>query len=412
MNQQSVGAQTVMGDENKVLLNKDPESPKGFLLLAVLLRWWRFVVINTVVAALIAVIVSLLLPKWYNATARLLPPKEGDPLGGIGEATSLLKGLALGGSLGGLGGSEGSYNYFAILNSRAAMESVVREFNLREVYDVADTSIDDAIKELSNNVLFEFQDEGYISIEVLDKDPQRAADMANHFVKILNEISFELGTQEARNNRDFIGKRLLESEETLRRAEDSLLAYQEASGIIVSPDPSSIGDSPASELYAMKARKEIELAILVRSSSQSNPLVDQLQLELSEINKQLAQYPIAGIASLRLFRNILVQQKLLEFLVPMYEQARIEEQKDVPVLLILDKAVPPERKVRPQRVLIVFLTTALTLFAVIPMVFFLDRVRSSMPAPGTFDDKARELAEKIARKYKIRTELQPLSQTE
>ncbi len=36
----------------------------------------------------------------------------------------------------------------------------------------------------------------------------------------------------------------------------------------------------------------------------------------------------------------------------MYEQAKVEEQKDVPVILVLDKAVPPKRKAKPKRLII------------------------------------------------------------
>jgi uncharacterized protein involved in exopolysaccharide biosynthesis len=63
----------------------------------------------------------------------------------------------------------------------------------------------------------------------------------------------------------------------------------------------------------------------------------------------------------RLYRNLLIQQKILEFLVPLYEQARIDEQKDVPVVLVLDKAVPAERKDRPKRSLIVAIASVIAL---------------------------------------------------
>ena len=43
---------------------------------AVLVRWRKLIVVNFIVVTLAAVIVSLLLPKWYKATTSLLPPKE------------------------------------------------------------------------------------------------------------------------------------------------------------------------------------------------------------------------------------------------------------------------------------------------------------------------------------------------
>ena len=71
------------------------------------------------------------------------------------------------------------------------------------------------------------------------------------------------------------------------------------------------------------------------------------------MNKKVAKIPEAGLEAVRLYRDVAIQQKIVEFLVPMYEQARIDEQKDVPVILVLDKAVPPEKKARPKRFIIV-----------------------------------------------------------
>jgi hypothetical protein len=105
--------------------------------------------------------------------------------------------------------------------------------------------------------------------------------------------------------------------------------------------------APIAELYGVKAKKEVELAILKRGVSSDNPMIHQLEIEIAELNRKLSTFPGVGMESLRLYRDVAIQQKILEFLVPMYEQAKVEEQKDVPVLLTLDHATAPERKVKP-----------------------------------------------------------------
>ena len=168
--------------------------------LGILMRWRKFIVINTIVVMAVTTIVVFVLPKWYRATASILPPKDTGLLNLMNSSNSVLRGLGGLSRLGGLGQTSGSYNYFAILKSRSMMESVVRKFNLLDVYDVADSSMEKAVKELSTNTAFESQDDDNITIEVLDKDPQRAADIANYFVQQLNVKSIELGTLEARGN--------------------------------------------------------------------------------------------------------------------------------------------------------------------------------------------------------------------
>jgi uncharacterized protein involved in exopolysaccharide biosynthesis len=369
--------------------------------LFVLYKWRRFIIINVGIVVVLAVTISLLLPKWYRATASILPPKEPDMLGSFGAATSVLKGLSGARGLKGLGQNQGAYNYFAILKSRTAMEAVVRKFDLISVYDIPDTSMEKAIKALAGNTSFETQDEDNITIEVLDKDPQRAADMANYFVDLLNQISMQLGTQEARNNREFIEKRLEACREDLRNAETALQKYQEKSGIIVAVDPSTPGVSAIAELYGMKAKKEVELGILKRTVSSDNTIVRQAELELRELDKKLATFPGVGIESLRLYRNLAIQQKILEYLIPLYEQAKVDEQKDVPVLLVLDKAVPPERKVKPQRVLIVFLSSTVSFFLFLLLSFVLHGLARRRDDANTLRRKLHGVSLRLAGFYRV-----------
>ena len=97
--------------------------------------------------------------------------------------------------------------------------------------------------------------------------------MANDFVDVLNTVSLQLGTREAGNNREFIERRLDSSRADLRRAEDALRAYQEKSKMIVIPEQnSSASVGGVAELYGMKAKKEIELAILQKSLESRGPL--------------------------------------------------------------------------------------------------------------------------------------------
>ena len=172
--------------------------------------------------------------------------------------------------------------------------------------------------------------------------------------------------------------------------------------MIVAIDPSTPGVSGVAELYGMKAKKEIELGILKHSVSSDNALVKQAELELRELDKKLLTLPAVGIESLRLYRNLLIQQKIIEFLIPMYEQAKVDEQKDVPVLLLLDKAVAPERKTRPQRVLIVFLTGTLSFFFFVLLSFLLhgfsQREVDQRPLVGRLCRDSR----RIASFYRIR----------
>jgi uncharacterized protein involved in exopolysaccharide biosynthesis len=238
-----------------------------------------------------------------------------------------------------------------------------------------------AVKKLRENAEFDYETEGNIAIKVYDKDPQRAAAMANYFVELLNELSVELGTQEARNNREFVERRYLKNLQDLKNSEDSLRVFQQKYGIYALPEQTASAIKAATELKSEAMAREVELGIAQRSLGAENPKTKALQLQLAELNKKLLEMkfgtadwhkdqslalfvpfkdvPALGTEYIRLFREFQIQSKLMEFLLPLYEQAKIDEQKDTPVVLVLDRAVPPERKARPRRSLIVLIFTAL-----------------------------------------------------
>ena len=80
-------------------------------ILSAMLRRRKFLLVNSGVLTVLAVVVSLLLPYRYAATARILPPPEDDPMGlaaqlSVGLTSQL--GRLRAGMFGGGTGSDGS----------------------------------------------------------------------------------------------------------------------------------------------------------------------------------------------------------------------------------------------------------------------------------------------------------------
>jgi tyrosine-protein kinase Etk/Wzc len=367
--------------------NPQPAGVSFLNFLGIVKNSRKFILTNFLVVTILAVIISFILPKWYKATASILPPKDQGLLNFFsGGSSSLLKGLSSISKLGNIGQNQGTYNYFAILKSYTAMEQVVTKFDLINVYDVSDHSLEKAIKELRDNATFDVTEDDNITVDVLDKDPARAAEMANYFVQVLNTMSIDLATREARSNREFIEKRLQQVKDKLHSSEEALKIFQEKSGLMITPEQSS-GVSALAELYAEKTKKEIEIGIVEQTVSADNAILQQLKRELNEFDKKLGAFPQKGLETFRLFRDVLTQEKMLEFLIPLYEQAKINEQKDVPVLLVLDKAVQPEKKFKPKRTVIVATSAGLSLmfsFLVLLGRAYFDTLRKTQsPVPKT-----------------------------
>lgn len=386
-------------------MNTEPEpvtQNHPFLyFLEIFIAWRKFILINVILTAVLVSGITLLLPNYYKSTASILPPKQQDIFGSAVGASSLLKGLS-GGSklLGGLGKTSGTYNYLAILKSRTTMDAVINKFHLLQVYGFDENEREKAIKMLEENTAFEVQDDENITIDVYDKDPQRASDMANYFVSLLNITGIQLGTQEAKNNREFIERRLIQCREDLRKSEEALKVFQEKKEIFISDNEKASSIMAYADLYALKAKKEIEIAVLEKTVSPDNQSLKQLRSELSEISKKVSTFPQSGLEGIRLYREMLIQSKLLEFLLPIYEQAKIDEQKDVPVLLIIDNAVPANKKAKPHRSFIVILVTFFVFAISMVMAFSMHRIMSD-ESHIEIENKLRQYIAKVLSFYKM-----------
>jgi uncharacterized protein involved in exopolysaccharide biosynthesis len=360
----------------------EKKNPRGFEdFLIVLVKWRKILFWNTFIVTIGVLIFSLTLDNWYTSKASILPPKKkGGLFGDVAGFSTAIKDISK--TLGRLGStSDEAYNYLALLKSRSASERVIKKFDLRKVYEIDDDKpFEDVLKELDNNINFNVEDEGNVSISVQDKDPNRAAKMANFYVEILNEMSINLSTQEARNNRIFIEKRYNQLLLDISAVEDSMKYFSQKYNIYGIEEQTKAAISVAAELKSQIEINQIELDMMKISLEETHPIVIQKQLQVNSMKAKLKEMkfgddistteffipfkeiPEVGIKYLRIRRDFEMQTKLMEFLLPIYEQAKIEEQKEIPVVLILDAAVPAEKKSSPKRSLIVLAAFLLSLF--------------------------------------------------
>jgi uncharacterized protein involved in exopolysaccharide biosynthesis len=328
-----------------------------FWLLALIARAKRFLLVSCGTVALLSAVISFLLPLWYESTVVVLPPKEPGVLGSLGSLTSTLREIAPLRSLSGLAGARGAaYSYLSILESRSTKEAVIRKFNLVDVYGISDSSMEKTIKELESNVTIDIAEEGHISISVLDTDRQRAADMANYYVEVLNTITDDLNLQSTSKYRTFLERSVREIKDSLQKYEEAYATFQKKHGLIAVPEDVQGSAKAVAQLYAEKTLKELEVQFMTQTLGATNPELERRKLELQILNQKLGLFPDLGLEHFRLYRNILIQSRILEVLIPLYEQTRFEEKKEVPSVVVLDRAVPAERKARPKRMLIVLIS--------------------------------------------------------
>ena len=82
-----------------------------------------------------------------------------------------------------------------------------------------------------------------------------------------------------------------------------------------------------------------------------------------------AQFPDLSVRYARLIRDAKAQQTVFEVLNTQYEMARIQEAQDSPTVQVLDVAKAPEKESKPQKAVIVILSTASAFFIAIFLAF-------------------------------------------
>jgi uncharacterized protein involved in exopolysaccharide biosynthesis len=347
--------------------------PKFSDYLNVLYKWKRFLIINMIVIVTLATLYSYLIPEQFKATSIVMLPAESKiGLGGIGGLLSGSGGL---GSLGSqfLGMSGPSQDIImGILASRTLQTDVIHKYNLMEYYGVDDKNLDKVLKKFSGDFIYEPTQNGMIEVSIINEDPKLSAEMANYIVTIADSINISLNIEQARNNRIFIEKRFEKNITDLKAAEDSFYVFQKKYGIFAVPEQLEVSVQTAAELEAMYVQNDIKAEILKREYGESSPIYEKAQDQAEYIKKRIEElkdesklsypsnvlYPFSKIPEMtinyyRAYRDVEIQTKILEFVLPLYEQAKVDEQKSIPTLVVVDKAVPPQLKDSPKKAFII-----------------------------------------------------------
>jgi uncharacterized protein involved in exopolysaccharide biosynthesis len=317
---------------------------------------WRFVTMLTLVVTLGVAPLSLLLPNWYEGEVSIMPPGE-DVSFGLGN---LLKGIGVPGVKVPTQATPAEV-YAVILESRRVNEEIVRRFDLKSRYHKK--YMVDALKELKRHLKVKVDDVGMIIVTVEDKDPQRAADMANTACALLDQFNREGRMTRGRRMREFVGARLDSTRGELAGAEARLAAYATSHKTIATSAEASSMVSAASRAFANRAALEVQLGVLREASRGTTDEERLATVQMAQLDRQIEQMPRTGIGLAKLLRDVKVGEQLYLMLSAQHEDARLNEARDVATLELLDRATKPERKSRPHRLQLVLIAALFSFVA-------------------------------------------------
>ncbi len=351
----------------------------GLLLrfATILLRRKRPILLFTGIVTLVTVAIVFIVDDTFKAKALIKPPK--------GEGSSSIDALLKesGGGMAGLlgsfmGGSEQGQNAcMSVLNSVRFSKLVIDKFQLETVYKFKLPGKTkkyyqaDVIKELGKNAEFEITDEGAIEIAVKDKSAERAQAMVDYMIHVLDSIYTDIQHTESRARLTYIDHRLAMAESDMKRLEDSLEVFENRHNLYL-PELQVqfiLENATQTELQIEKMKEDMALEAALRGTTSSR--YRDLGVEKNLMQKSLEQklkshstdsntlvlpakmLPALAMEYFRLDRAYKVKLGRYKYLVQQVEALKLDADKNINVISVLDPAWTSDKRVSPKRRILV-----------------------------------------------------------
>jgi uncharacterized protein involved in exopolysaccharide biosynthesis len=337
----------------------------------------------------LAIVVSLLMPPIFTAKTVMMPPQQ--------QQSGAASALASLGALAGLAGGAASIKspdemYIAFMQVESLQNVVIDKLKLQERYEKK--TLFETREHLKQIVkIASDKKSGLITIEADDRDPEFAAKLVNMYVEELRNLMGRLAVTDAQQRRVFYEQAIAKTQNELAEAEANFRAAKEKSGMQVTAVIAETSVRAGAEMRAQIAAKEVQLAAMGSFATPQNPDVQRLGGELAALRSQLKKLEMGSGAdektsplqqlAVKSYRDIKAREAMMGVLVAQYESARVDEAKEGPLIQQVDVALPPERKSKPKRAIIVVISAFAGLFLGVLVAFVRRAIRKVAENPET-----------------------------
>lgn len=333
------------------------------------LGWW------TLAGVASACLLWFVLPSKYESTARVLPSESTSTTAMMMAGTNLTGAGLLG--LGVLPDLQGTKTAgalcAAILRSDTVLDAIINRFDLRAVYRVRD--YDKARSELSDRtVVNDDRKSGIVTWTVVDRDPNRAAAIANAYAEELDKVLQSLNTSAAHREREFLEQRIAVVREDLGNAEKALSQFSSKNSTLDIREQGKAAVEVAGKVEGEYLAAQAELRGLRQIYGPDHPRVKQMEARVADLRAAVVQLastsgdansdlgflsasrlPIVGATYADMMREVKIQEVVYETLVKQYEASKVEEVKETPRLRVIDNGKVASRRSSPRMLVLLAL---------------------------------------------------------
>lgn len=322
----------------------------------------------------VLVLFTYYLPTTYSASASILPSKES----GNSSFNTFLQSAASGLQLGALGKTSQSVIFAQILRSKTIASKIIdtKIPDRLGVFPIG-LSREKKIMIIKKSIEVDVDKAGLISFELKlstknfpsqqDKDSTKyyTAYLANFAISSMDEIIREKNSVTAKNTRAYIQEELNKYYQILDSSSMSMENFQAKNNVLSLDEQTKATITQIIDMSTELTKFETQLNLAKLEYDKNSPLiktlqkqVDFLKTKINEVQKgqylgnddfsvSLNQVPKLTREYTNIFRSKKILEQVVLYLETQKHQEAITEEKNVPIVDVLDMATPPEDPVSP-----------------------------------------------------------------
>jgi capsule polysaccharide export protein KpsE/RkpR len=268
-----------------------------------------------------------------------------------------------------------------IFNSKAIKRQIIEGFNYYNIFKFKKrvNKFEQAVKKLQTYVMMQALQHGSMGFEKIVSYTITCYHPSADTAKLVSEFAFalldssvrQISMGRANRNRQFIEHQLQEHKTALDSLQKVFQKFQIANKAYIVPEQVKLSLKTYAELKSASIINELKIKALEREFQGEIPELEELKKTQKLYNHKLTQIesekepsvlPSLGLGTkliplyMNLYREMEVRNEVIIMLEREYEQARLQEMKDISSLVIVDPPYVPAYKARPKRVLLLFMT--------------------------------------------------------
>ncbi len=324
-------------------------------LIVYLYNWRKPLLVVSIVAGVLAAIFSgptFIKPK-FESTVTVFPSTTNS----LSKALLPQKFASRGQDILEFGKEEEAEQLLQILNSDEIRDSIINKFKLLEHYEIDEDGkyvMTELYKTFASNISFRRTEYMSVEVNVLDTDPQMAADIANDIVRLLDKVKNRIQRERAMQGLKIIEGEFFALKKELELLEDSLtiLRYK------------GVHDY---EAQSSVLNEQLATAI-IENASPTN--IRKIEAKLDTLAKYGGTY-VSIRDELVYLKEEVVKLKTA------YDQAKVDVEQSLPATFKVNNAYPAEKKTYPIRWLVVALSMLGAFTLTLIAILIWDTIRSS-----------------------------------